>query len=126
LYGEVYLLGDFNVDLLDPGHSLFPRFLDFLLDAFVPVRGIKVIKKDRLCILCRLCVRNWFDESVELAINKRDAAYKVWHNNITRIRGNRLRILYVRKRRYADGLVERKYGGFVSVNLDSTLKIIYR
>jgi hypothetical protein len=22
--------GDFNVDLLDPGHSLFPRFLDFL------------------------------------------------------------------------------------------------
>jgi hypothetical protein len=24
------LLGDFNVDLLDPGHPLFPRFLDFL------------------------------------------------------------------------------------------------
>jgi hypothetical protein len=30
LYGEVCLLGDFNVDLLDPGNSLFPRFLDFL------------------------------------------------------------------------------------------------
>jgi hypothetical protein len=30
LYGDVCLLGDFNVDLLDPGHSLFPRFLDFL------------------------------------------------------------------------------------------------
>jgi hypothetical protein len=30
LYGEVCLLGDFNVDLLDPGHSLYPRFLDFL------------------------------------------------------------------------------------------------
>jgi hypothetical protein len=30
LYGEVCLLGDFNVDHLDPGHSLFPRFLDFL------------------------------------------------------------------------------------------------
>jgi hypothetical protein len=30
LYGEFCLLGDFNVDLLDPGHSLFPRFLDFL------------------------------------------------------------------------------------------------
>jgi hypothetical protein len=28
-YGEVCLLGDFNRDLLDPGHSLFPRFLDF-------------------------------------------------------------------------------------------------
>jgi hypothetical protein len=30
LYGEFCLLGDFNVDLLDPGHSLFARFLDFL------------------------------------------------------------------------------------------------
>jgi hypothetical protein len=30
LYGYVYLLGDFNADLLDPGHSLFPGFLDFL------------------------------------------------------------------------------------------------
>jgi hypothetical protein len=30
LYGEVCLLGDFNVDLLDPGHSLFARLLDFL------------------------------------------------------------------------------------------------
>jgi hypothetical protein len=29
LYGEICLLGNFNVDLLDPGHSLFPRFLDF-------------------------------------------------------------------------------------------------
>jgi hypothetical protein len=30
LYGEVCLLGVFNVDLLDPGHSLFARFLDLL------------------------------------------------------------------------------------------------
>jgi hypothetical protein len=30
LYGEVCLFEDFIVDLLDPGHSLFPRFLDFL------------------------------------------------------------------------------------------------
>jgi hypothetical protein len=30
-------------------------------------------------------------------------------------------ILYVQKRRYADGLVERKYGGFVSVNLEPGL-----
>jgi hypothetical protein len=29
LYGEVCLLGDFNVDQLDPGH-FFPRLLDFL------------------------------------------------------------------------------------------------
>jgi hypothetical protein len=27
---EVCLLGDFNVDLLDPGNSFFPRLLDFL------------------------------------------------------------------------------------------------
>jgi hypothetical protein len=30
-------------------------------------------------------------------------------------------ILYVQRRSYADGLVERKYGGFVSVNLDLSL-----
>jgi hypothetical protein len=30
LYGKVCLFGDFNVDLLDPSHSLFPRFFDFL------------------------------------------------------------------------------------------------
>jgi hypothetical protein len=49
------------------------------------------------------------------------AAYKVWHDNIDRVRGDRLWILYVQKRRYIDGLVERKYGGFVSVNLDPSL-----
>jgi hypothetical protein len=30
LYREVCLLGDFYVDLLDPGSSLYPRFFDFL------------------------------------------------------------------------------------------------
>jgi hypothetical protein len=55
---------------------------------------------------------------VELSINEMNAAYKVWHDNIKRVRKDRLWILYVRKRRYADGLVERKYGGFVSVNLE--------
>jgi hypothetical protein len=58
---------------------------------------------------------------LEPAINEGDAAYKVWHDNINRVRGGRLWILYVRKRRYDDGLVERKYGGFVSVNLDPSL-----
>jgi hypothetical protein len=58
------------------------------------------------------------DESVELGINERDAACKVWHDISNRVRGNRLWILYVRKRRYADGLIERMYGGFVSVNMD--------
>jgi hypothetical protein len=55
---------------------------------------------------------------VELAVNERDAAYKVWHDNINRVRGARLYFLYVQKRRFADSLVERKYGSFVSVNLD--------
>jgi hypothetical protein len=73
----------------------------------VPVRRIKVTKGDRLCILCRLCVRNWLDESVELIINKRNVAHKVWHDNINRIRGD-------------------KYGGFVSVNLDSSLPSLYQ
>jgi hypothetical protein len=40
LYGDVCLLGEFNVDLLDPGDSLFPRFLDFLCNvAIFPTRG---------------------------------------------------------------------------------------
>jgi hypothetical protein len=63
-------------------------------------------------------VRNWFDESVELAVNEMDPAYKVWHDNINRVRRDRLWILYVQKRRYANGLVKRKYGVFVSVKLD--------
>jgi hypothetical protein len=58
---------------------------------------------------------------VDLAVNERDAAYKVWHDNINRVRGDRLWILYVQKRRYADGLVERKYDVFVSVNLHPNL-----
>jgi hypothetical protein len=57
----------------------------------VPVRWIKVTEEDNLC-----SVRNWFDESVDPAINER----------------------FVRKRRYADGFVERKYVGVVSVNLN--------
>jgi hypothetical protein len=60
----------------------------------VPVRRIRVTEGDRLCSVC-----NWFDGSVELAVNERDAAYKVWHDNINRVRGDRLWILYVQKRR---------------------------
>jgi hypothetical protein len=81
----------------------FYTMLNFLLDTFMAVCQITVIEGDRLC-----SVRNWFDESVEPAINEKDAAYKVWQDNIYRERGDRLWILYVRKRKYADGLVERK------------------
>jgi hypothetical protein len=59
--------------------------LDFLLDTFVPVRRIRVSEGDRLCSVC-----NWFDRSVELAVNERDAAYKVWHDNIKRASRDRL------------------------------------
>jgi hypothetical protein len=90
--------------------------LNLLFDTFVPVRQIRVTEGNRLC-----SIRNWFDESVELAINGNVAAYKFWHDNITRVRGDRLWILYVQKCRYPDGLVERKYSGFVSVNLDPSL-----
>jgi hypothetical protein len=90
--------------------------LNFLLDTVVPVRRIQVTEGDRLC-----SVHNWFDESVELAVNERDAAYKVWPDNINRVREDRLWILYDHKRRYADGVVERKYGCFVSVNLYPSL-----
>jgi hypothetical protein len=39
-------------------------------------------------------------------------------SGMTFVRWDRLWILYVRKRRYADGLIERMYGGFVWVNMD--------
>jgi hypothetical protein len=65
----------------------FYTMLNFLLDAFVPVGRIKITEGDRLC-----SVRNWFDESVKLEINERDAA---WHENINRVRGDMLWILYV-------------------------------
>jgi hypothetical protein len=51
----------------------------------VSVRRIRVTEGDRLC-----SVRNWFDESVEFGVNETDAAYKVWHDNINRVRGDRL------------------------------------
>jgi hypothetical protein len=50
----------------------FYTMLNFLLDTFVPVRRIRVTEGDRFC-----SVRNWFDESVKLAVNERDVAYKV-------------------------------------------------
>jgi hypothetical protein len=79
--------------------------LNFLLDTFVPVRRIRVTEGDKFC-----SVSSWFNESVELAVNARDAAYKVWHDTINRVRKDRLWIL-----------VERKYGGFESVILVPSL-----
>jgi hypothetical protein len=52
---------------------------------YIPVRWIKVTKGDKLG-----SVRNWFDKSLEPAINEGDAAYKVWHDNMNRVRGGRL------------------------------------
>jgi hypothetical protein len=37
--------------------------------------------------------------------NNRDVDYNVYHENINRVRGDRLWILQVQKRKYADGLV---------------------
>jgi hypothetical protein len=40
---------------------------------------------------------------------------------VNRVRGDRLWVDYIVKRRHADALVERKYSEFVSVNLDPDL-----
>jgi hypothetical protein len=37
---------------------------------------------------------------------------------VDRVRGNRLWVDYIAKRRHADALVKRKYSQFVSINLD--------
>jgi hypothetical protein len=43
----------------------------------------------------------------------------VWSNNMNRVRGDRLWVDYIAKRRHADALVERKNSQFVSINSDS-------
>jgi hypothetical protein len=97
LYEEVCLLGDFNVDLLDPGHSLFARFLDFL-EMFM------------LCNVAIFPVRDTLDTLVpvcRIRLHQTGIDYAAFTIGLTKA--------------YADGLVERKYGGFVSVNLDPNL-----
>jgi hypothetical protein len=68
----------------------FYTMLNFLLDTFVRVHRIKVTEGDRLC-----STRNWFDESVELAINERNVAYKDWHVNCQYYQGKERQVMHL-------------------------------
>jgi hypothetical protein len=68
-------------------------------------------------------VPSWLDDRVELAIRERNELYDVWRSNVYRVRGDRLWVHYIAKRRHADALVERRYSEFVSVNLDPGLPL---
>jgi hypothetical protein len=46
LYGEVFILGDFNVGVLDPGHVLFAPFSD-LLETFM-LQNIPILPTRRV------------------------------------------------------------------------------
>jgi hypothetical protein len=58
---------------------------------------------------------------LSFAIRERNDSYNVWSSNMNRVRGDRLWVDYIAKRRHADALVERKYSEFVPGNLDPGL-----
>jgi hypothetical protein len=96
--------------------DLFYSMLFYLMDAFAQKRLVRDKAGDDMC-----GVRNWLDDRIELAIRERDDSYDVWSNNVNRVRGDRLWVDYISKRRHADALVEKKYSQFVSINLDPGL-----
>jgi hypothetical protein len=49
------------------------------------------------------------------------AVHSFYFGHYSRVRGDRLWVDYIAKRRHADALVERKYSEFVSVNFDPGL-----
>jgi hypothetical protein len=59
-------------------------------------------------------VCNWLDDCVEVATRERNDSYDVWSSNVNKVRGYRLWVNFIAKRRHADTLVERKYSEFVS------------
>jgi hypothetical protein len=87
-----------------------------LMDTFAPKRLVRIKAEDDMCE-----VLNWLDDRVGIAIRERDDLYGVWSNNVNRVRGDRLWVDYISKRRQADALLERKYSQFVSINLNPDL-----
>jgi hypothetical protein len=104
---SVYFVTGVNVKV-----DTFYSMLFYLMDTFAPKRLVRVKAGDDMC-----GVRNWLDDRVGLAITERNDSYDV-SSNVNRVRGDRLWVDYIAKRRHADALVKRKYTEFVSVNLD--------
>jgi hypothetical protein len=86
------------------------------MDTFAPKRLVRIKAEDDMC-----GVLNWLDDRVGIAIRERDDLYGVWSNNVNRVRGDRLWVDYISKRRQADALLESKYSQFVSINLNPDL-----
>jgi len=87
-----------------------------VLDHFAPVRRVKVKVEEDLH-----GISNWCDAEAQQAIAQRDEAYKVWHGNINRVRGDGLWSAYLEKRRVASNLSNFKHNRFVSGKLDPQL-----
>jgi hypothetical protein len=70
LYGEVFILRDFNVDLLDPGHVLFEPFSDlletFMLHnvAILPTRRVSGKLLDLFLVSVPACVNDFYQMTV--------------------------------------------------------------
>jgi hypothetical protein len=88
---------DFVVTGINVKVDLFYSMLFYLMDTFVPKRLVRVRVGDDIC-----GVRNWLDDRVEVAIRERNDSYDVWSNNVNRVRGDRLWVDYIAKRRHAD------------------------
>jgi hypothetical protein len=76
------------------------------VETFAPMRMVKLRDDEDMS-----GIRNWLDGNVERAIEERSESYNVWHDNVNRVRRDRLWLGYVEKHRLVDVLVDRKYDG---------------
>jgi hypothetical protein len=79
------------------GFWLGYSMLHYLMETFAPMRMVKVRNTDDMS-----GIRNWLDENVERAIKESDESYNMLHDNVNRVRGYRLWLGYVEKRRLAE------------------------
>jgi hypothetical protein len=92
-------------------------FLNHLLDVFAPIKYVKKKKP----VGCVNGFENWFNEECQIAVDARNAAYKVWHDNINKLKGDNNWKFFTEKRRVAKRLTVYHHSNFVTSNLDPRL-----
>jgi hypothetical protein len=66
-------------------------------------------------------VENWVNDEISQLIEDRDKAYKIWHDNVNRVKGDNLWLSFQEKRRRAKKIVRDNHSKFVELNLDPNL-----
>ncbi len=92
------------------------EYLNKLLNKFAPIKSIKINQTE-----CINSIEHWCNDQVKNAIVIRNKAYRVWHNNINRRKGDRNWIFYILKRKEAKKLIVLNHSKFVNKNLDPNL-----